>query len=109
MSTWRLWARDRAIETKDLLKNRGYVWSPAEFGRSRCWYRDVLDPDKSAELTWLRADVIEPDQAVWALRITARDRYSDRCWGWGEPLAEPAVQSLDADFPRQAASVTQSP
>ena len=21
-----------------------------------------------------------------ALRITARDRYSDRCWGWGEPL-----------------------
>ena len=28
----------------------------------------------------------EPDQAVWALRITARERYSDRCWGWGEPL-----------------------
>jgi len=29
----------------------------------------------------------EPDQAVWALRITARDRHSDRCWGWGEPLS----------------------
>jgi hypothetical protein len=27
-----------------------------------------------------------PDQAVRALRITARDRYSDRCWGRGEPL-----------------------
>ena len=27
-----------------------------------------------------------PDQTVWALRITARDRYSDRCWAWGEPL-----------------------
>jgi ROS/MUCR transcriptional regulator protein len=26
--TWRLWARDSAIETKDLLKNRGYTWSP---------------------------------------------------------------------------------
>ena len=26
------------------------------------------------------------DQAVWALRITARDRFSDRCRGWGEPL-----------------------
>ena len=109
LPTWRLWARDSAIETKDLLKNRGYAWSPGEFARPRCWYRDVSDADKAAEVTWLRANVTEPDQAVWALRITARDRYSDRCWGWGEPLAEPAVQSLDADFPRQAASVTQSP
>jgi hypothetical protein len=22
------------------------------------------------------------DQPIWALRITARDRYSDRCWSW---------------------------
>ena len=38
------------------------------------------------EVSWLRANVMGPNQAVWALRITARDRYSDRCWGWGEPL-----------------------
>jgi DNA polymerase-3 subunit epsilon len=101
--TWRLWARDSAIVTKDVLKNRGYTWSPGEFGRPRCWYRDVSDADKAAEAAWLRANVIEPDQAVWALRITARDRYSDRCWGWGGPLAEPAVQKLDADCPQQAA------
>jgi DNA polymerase-3 subunit epsilon len=108
--TWRLWARDSAIETKDLLKNRGYTWSPGEVGRPRCWYRDVSDADKAAEDTWLRANVLEPDQAVWALRITARDRYSDRCWGWGEPLAEPVTQSLDADFPQQAACIaTRSP
>jgi hypothetical protein len=25
-------------------------------------------------------------QAVWALRIMARDRYSDGCWNWGERL-----------------------
>jgi len=31
--------------------------------------------------------VMGPDQAIWALRITARHRYSDRCWGWGEPLS----------------------
>jgi hypothetical protein len=30
--------------------------------------------------------VLGPDQAVWALRITAKDRYSDRCWCWGERL-----------------------
>jgi DNA polymerase-3 subunit epsilon len=32
LPTWRLWARDSAIETKDLLKKRGYTWSPGEFG-----------------------------------------------------------------------------
>jgi DNA polymerase III subunit epsilon len=87
--TWRLWAKDAAIEKKDVLKARGYTWSPGEFGRPKCWYRDVSDIDKAAEATWLRENVIEPNQAVWGLRITARDRYSDRCWGWGERLAEP--------------------
>jgi hypothetical protein len=88
---------------KDVLKSRGYAWSPGEFGRPRCWYRDVSDADKAAEVTWLRANVIEPDQAVWVLRITARNRYSDRCWGWGEPLPEPPIQNLDGDCPQQAA------
>jgi DNA polymerase-3 subunit epsilon len=89
LPTWRLWARDAAIEKKDVLKARGYAWSPGEFGRPRCWYRDVADADKPTEVSWLRANVMGPDQAVWALRITARDRYSGRCWVWGERLAEP--------------------
>ena len=39
LPTWRLWARDTAIETKDVLEARGYAWSPGEFRRPRCWYR----------------------------------------------------------------------
>jgi DNA polymerase-3 subunit epsilon len=84
LPTWRLWARDAAIEKKDVLKARGYAWSPGEFGRPRCWYRDVADADKPTEAAWLRANVMALGQPVWALRITARDRYSDRCWCWGE-------------------------
>jgi DNA polymerase-3 subunit epsilon len=84
--TWRLWARDAGIEKKDLLKTRGYLWSPGEFRRPKCWYRDVSEADKAAEAAWLRANVMGPDQAIWALRMTAKDRYSDRCWCWGEPL-----------------------
>ena len=80
-------ARDAAIEKKDVLKARGYAWSPGEFGRPKCWYRDVRDSEKLAEASWLRANVIGADQALWALRITARDRYSDRCWHRGEPLS----------------------
>jgi len=86
LPTWRLWPRDAAIEKKDVLKARGYAWSPGEQGRPRCWYRDISDADRAAEVAWLRANVMGPDRAVWALRITARDRYSDRCWSWGERL-----------------------
>jgi DNA polymerase III subunit epsilon len=86
LPTWRVWARDAAIEKKDVLKARGYTWSPGEFGRPKCWYRDVPDTDKATEVSWLQANVMEQNQVVWALRVTARDRYSDRCWGWGEPL-----------------------
>jgi DNA polymerase III subunit epsilon len=84
LPTWRLWARDAAIEKKDVLKARGYAWSPGEFGRPKCWYRDVSDADRAAEVSWLRENVMGRDQRVWALRITAKDRYSDRCWSWGE-------------------------
>ncbi|HEV3309714.1 MAG TPA: 3'-5' exonuclease [Chloroflexota bacterium] len=80
LPTWRLWARDAAIEKKDVLKARGYSWSPGEFGRPGCWCRDVSDADKAAEAAWLRQNVMGSGQAVWALRITARSRYSDRCW-----------------------------
>src|ERR1700719_4709668 len=89
LPTCRLWARDAPIEKKDVLKARGYAWSPGELGRPKCWYRDVADADKPTEGSWLRANGMGPDQAVWALRITARDRYSGRCWVWGERLAEP--------------------
>ena len=44
--------QDAAIERKDILKGRGYGWSPGEFGRPRCWYRDVSDSDKGAEVAW---------------------------------------------------------
>jgi DNA polymerase-3 subunit epsilon len=86
LPTWRLWARDAAIEKKDVLKARGYAWSPGESGRPKCWYRDVADADKAAEVSWLQENVMQPKQAVWALRVTAKGRYSARCWCWGEPL-----------------------
>jgi DNA polymerase III subunit epsilon len=92
---WRLWARDAAIEKKDVLKARGYSWSPGESGRPKCWYRDVADTDKAAEAAWLRANVMGSDQAVWVLRITARERYSDRCWAWGERLGLALERAAD--------------
>jgi hypothetical protein len=109
LPTWRLWARNAAIEKKDVLKSGGYAWNPGEFGRPKCWYRDVSDADKAAELTWLQENVM--GRITPYGRCASRpDRYSDRCWGWRDRLAEPAVLNLDADFPQQAACiVTRSP
>jgi len=58
LPSWRLWARDAAIEKKDMLKARGYAWSPGEFGRPKCWYRDISDADKTTEVAWLRENVM---------------------------------------------------
>ena len=110
MRSWRLTEDDArlptyphaAIEKKDVLKARGYAWTPGEFGRPKCCHRGVSDADKAAEAAWLRANVMGPDRAIWALRMTAKDRYSDRCWGWGERLdialdaaAEPRSKALE--------------
>ena len=64
LPTWRIWARDAAIAKKDVLKARGYAWSPGEFGRPKCWNRDMSDADKATEVSWLRSKVMGPDQAV---------------------------------------------
>ena len=81
----------RRHREKNVLKARGYAWSPGEFGRPKCWYRDVSDADKAAEVAWLRENVMGPNQAVWALRITAKHRYSERCWAWGEREEMPTI------------------
>src|SRR5437879_11253330 len=82
LPTWRLWARDTAIEKKDVLKARGYAWSPGEFGRPKCWYRDVSDTDKAAEVSLLGANVLGPSHAVCALGLTARTGPSYRGLFW---------------------------
>ena len=45
-------------------------------------------------------------QAVWALRITSRDRYSDRCWGWGERLGISLDRAADRPGRRWKGVVT---
>lgn len=77
---WRLWARDSDYDQKDVLKARGYSWSPGELDRPRCWFRDVPEADKAGEIAWLRETVLGPARPVCGLRVTARERYWERCW-----------------------------
>lgn len=77
--TMRVWALDTPFAVKDALKARGYSWCDGTAGKPKSWYRDV-DPNRlDDEKTFLNglAGCCSETRVV---RLTARDRYSDRAW-----------------------------
>ena len=50
---YKLWATGSAIETKDILKARGYRWD----GERRCWHRTVSQDAAQDEADWLKMQV----------------------------------------------------
>lgn len=77
--TWRLWAENAPFDLKDLLKARGYRWNPDGKPHPRAWFFDVNDEAKDAELTFLRDDIYRRPVEIIARKITAYDRFSERC------------------------------
>jgi DNA polymerase III subunit epsilon len=71
----RIWATGSRIETKDVLKARGYRWE----AEKRVWYRDLAVADREAELTWLKESVYGGKSAdVEVETFDARVRFSGR-------------------------------
>jgi len=77
--TWRIWAQNAPFAMKDRLKARGYRWNGDEALPSRCWYVDVSEADKDAELLFLQQEIYGGQIDLLARRITAYDRFSERC------------------------------
>jgi DNA polymerase-3 subunit epsilon len=76
--TVRIWAVGAPIETKDLLKSRGYRWNPVEEdGRPRAWNIEIPETLREAEESWLTASVYtgRPNKARVDL-LDARTRYA---------------------------------
>lgn len=70
--SWRIRVAAAPFEKKDELKNRGYRWD----GRLKQWYVDVPDDDIcERELEWLNQNICAVHQRM---KITAKDRFSDR-------------------------------
>jgi DNA polymerase-3 subunit epsilon len=78
-ATWRIWAENSPFEFKDILKARGYRWNGEENGKPRSWWIDVRDDQKDAEIAFLRREIYQRESAVNARRMTAYDRFADRC------------------------------
>jgi DNA polymerase-3 subunit epsilon len=75
----RLWADKAPFDMKDVLKKRGYRWSPGDNGKRKAWYRDLPEDKLAEEMLFLNEHVYP--RAVGVLptdRFTAKIRYSRR-------------------------------
>lgn len=76
---WRIWAENSPFSMKDKLKARGYRWNGDDAVPPRCWYVDVADADREAELLFLAQEIYGREMEPLVRKITAYDRFSDRC------------------------------
>ena len=75
----RLWAEGAPFDRKDVLKKRGYRWSPGDNGKRKAWYKDLSEEELEDEMKYLN-DSIYP-RAVGVLpmdKFNAKSRYSNR-------------------------------
>ena len=82
--TARLWAVGAPIETKDVLRRRGYRWNGGDDGRPKAWWRDVPAAQLDEESRWLGDHVYHGPPRHTVQLLDARLRYSTR-----EPAARP--------------------
>jgi DNA polymerase-3 subunit epsilon len=77
---WRVWARGAPFAFRESLKSRHYRWNDGSDGRPRAWYVDVVEDSLASETEFLRRDVYRrADAVIDVQRVTAFDRYSNRC------------------------------
>jgi DNA polymerase-3 subunit epsilon len=75
----RLWAVKAPFEMKDVLKARGYRWSPGGEGILKAWYKDLPETEADAELLYLNQEVYPRAVGVLPMdRFDAKLRYSKR-------------------------------
>jgi DNA polymerase-3 subunit epsilon len=75
----RLWAARAPFEKKDLLRQRGYRWSPGGEGMRKAWYKDLPEDQVDAEMRYLNKEVYPKVMVVLPMdRLDAKVRYSRR-------------------------------
>lgn len=77
-TTWRIWAEGAPFARKDELKVRGYRWNGDGDGGLKCWYIDVDDASRQAELDFLRTEIYSRNIAPKMRKLAAYDRFSSR-------------------------------
>ena len=75
----RIWAERAPFSKKDLLKQRGYRWSPGGEGLRKAWYKDLPESQLDTEMRYLNQEVYPKAVGVLPMeRFDAKQRYSRR-------------------------------
>jgi DNA polymerase-3 subunit epsilon len=75
----RLWAEGSPFDKKDMLKARGYRWSPGDVKNPKAWYIDIQQEELEAEKEFLKNEIYGGRMRnLPQLTITAQERYSNR-------------------------------
>jgi DNA polymerase-3 subunit epsilon len=77
--TFRIWAENSPFDLKDVLKARGYRWNGEGTGTPRAWYIDVVEDAQETEVNYLKTEIYRGEIDLLIRRLTAYDRFSDRC------------------------------
>ena len=72
LSSWRITALGAPIQSRHVLKARGYHWDP----QRRSWWIEVAEEVRVAELIWLESDVLPRGRIPSVEPVTARDRHA---------------------------------
>jgi len=78
--SWHVFTHDSPISTKDLLKARGYKWSPGDGGLPKCWHKEIGHKERVEEESWLSANVYRyQKEPPWEFReVDAKSRFTSR-------------------------------
>lgn len=90
------YAMDTKFETKDALKERGYLWSGGDNGKPKAWYVRLSEEAYQAELDWLAENIYKYRKfLVNCESVDAFSRFSRRSKGieprWVTPV-KPALE-----------------
>ena len=75
---YRVWAEGSPFEAKEILKARGYRWSPGYQNRPRAWYIDVPPEKLKDEIRFLHQQIYGTEVELRIDVLTAFNRYSSR-------------------------------
>lgn len=75
----RLWAEGAPFDRKDVLKKRGYRWSPGDNGKRKAWYKDLSEDELEEEMKYLNDSIYTRAVGVLPMdKFNAKVRYSRR-------------------------------
>jgi DNA polymerase III subunit epsilon len=75
---YRLWAQGSPFDAKEILKARGYRWSPGTHHLPRAWYIDLPSEKVKEEILFLQQQIYGTEVELRIDVLTAFNRYSGR-------------------------------